>query len=107
MSDKLTEREDDLKKLMADTQSDIESYEKLTDDKSKTKISKTLIVSILAPIIVFILLYVIQPSFVESEDDSGTIERDNRKVLLWTLGVSVIIWICLYLFKYCKSKKSD
>lgn len=102
MSDKLVEREDDLKKLMVETQSDIDSYEKLTNEKQSSKISKTLIAAILSPIIIFILLYVIQPSFVESKDDSGTVERDNRKILLWTIGVSIVVWVSLYLFKFCK-----
>lgn len=107
MSSKLEDRSESLEKMLADTESDIDSYEKLTDDKKGFKLSKTLIAAILLPILIFILLYFIQPSFVESKDDSGTIERDNRKVLMWTVGVSVVIWICLYLFKFCKNKKSN
>jgi len=110
MSSKLEDRSDSLQKLMADTESDIDSYEKLTSEKNKSLnkyFSKTVIAAILTPIIIYILLYFIQPSFVESEDDSGSVEKDNRKVILWTIGVSVVVWICIYLFKFCKNKKSN
>lgn len=71
--------------------------------KGKEKCFPTLlIVGIITPIIIWMLFYFIRPSFVQKKNTDGTYTRDNKKVLLWTFIISVVVWVCLYLWTYCK-----
>lgn len=59
---------------------------------------------ILVPIIVWVILIVLIPSFVTDGDGSnGQNQVDHRQVLLWTLVISVVIWVLLWSLNYCKS----
>lgn len=58
------------------------------------------IVGLIAPLIVFLALYFLQPSFVQSKDGDEYV-RSTSKVFYWTLGLTVLLWISLYLFSWC------
>lgn len=82
---------------------DLEDMVKSINVKATKKCFPTLVaLGIAVPIITFLALYFIQPSFVQKKDDTdGTVERDTTKVAYWTAFLSVIMWIALYLFTYC------
>lgn len=61
----------------------------------------TTVAAIAAPFIAGLGLYFLQPSFVQKQE-GGKYVRDSKKILLWTLGLSMIVWIALFLFTYCK-----
>lgn len=85
----------------------IEKIQRALDEaKSKNPRNKcvpmTTVISIAAPILIFIILYFLQPSFVQKlEDDEYS--RSTPKVIGWTIFMSLIIWIGVYLYSYCKT----
>lgn len=64
-----------------------------------------LIAGIVAPILVWVLLYFLQPSFVQKKEGTKYV-RDNTKVFYWTVLVTVVIWVAMYLFTYCQGYDS-
>nr|QBK86338.1 MAG: membrane protein [Marseillevirus LCMAC102] len=60
-----------------------------------------LIVGIIVPLLIFLLLYFLQPSFVQKKEGTKYI-RNNTKLFYWTLLITVVLWIAMYLFSYCK-----
>jgi len=61
----------------------------------------TTVIAIAAPFIAGLGLYFLQPSFVQKQE-GGKYVRDSKKMLLWTIGFSALVWIALFLFTYCK-----
>lgn len=59
-----------------------------------------LVVGVSAPVVIWLAFYFIKPSFVQKQEADGTYSRDNKKVLLYTFIVSLVIWACLYLWSY-------
>ncbi len=79
----------------------------LTGDRIARKkkcIPTLLIVGMTIPFIVWLVLYALQPSFVQKKQGSKYV-RDNMKIFQWTILVSVIFWVALYLFSFCQSQK--
>jgi len=70
--------------------------------KKKKCIPTLLIVGMVIPFIVWLVLYALQPSFVQKKQGSKYV-RDNMKIFQWTLLVSVIFWVALYLYSFCSS----
>lgn len=56
---------------------------------------------ILAPIVIWIILVSLKPSFV-TDNVNGVWVLNNQKVLLWTLIFSIIAWILIYAIYYCR-----
>jgi len=70
--------------------------------RKKKCIPTLLIVGMAIPFVVWLVLYALQPSFVQKKQGSKYV-RDNMKVFQWTLLVSVIFWVALFLFSHCRS----
>src|SRR5690348_15878779 len=64
-----------------------------------------IIVAIAIPIVLWLLLYFVSPSFVQVKDGSSFV-RSNKKVVMWTFGLSVVLWLGLWLFTYCQGYQS-
>ena len=65
---------------------------------SKQKCVPTLlIVGMVIPFIVCIVLYALQPSFVQKKQGSKYV-RDWMKIFQWTVLVSAVFWVALYIF---------
>ena len=77
-------------------------------DAHKNKIMKKekclpmmLIAGIIAPVIIWLALYFIQPNFVQTkEGDAHT--RSNKKVFYWSALITVLIWVGMYLWSWCQ-----
>jgi hypothetical protein len=68
----------------------------------KEKCFPTLLaVGIVIPFVIWVLFYLIKPSFVQKKAENGTYQRDMKKVFLWTFIITLILWVCLYLWTYC------
>lgn len=65
-----------------------------------------LIISGVLPVFVFLILFFLSPGFVQTEDDEGQYVRSTKKVFYWTLIFSVLLWIGLYLYSWCKGGKN-
>jgi hypothetical protein len=66
-----------------------------TSCAASSSISGTIILAVAAPIVAFLALYIIKPSFVE-EEDNGKTERSLKKVLMWTVAITLVAWGCIY-----------
>lgn len=58
--------------------------------------------AVLIPVVLGMVLYFLQPGFVQVQDDSGKYVRSGKKVAYWTLLITLIAWVGLYLFTYCQ-----
>lgn len=62
---------------------------------------------IVIPIIVTILLYTLNPSFIKTRKHVGTenetVKKDIFKILGWTVGISIVLISGMYLYNYKKS----
>ena len=72
-------------------------------NKKKKGLPVMLIAGCAVPILIIFILYILQPSFVQRQDGEDYI-RDNTKLFKWSLLISVIIWIIMYIFSL-KNKK--
>jgi heme/copper-type cytochrome/quinol oxidase subunit 2 len=89
---------------VAELQGQINSASGKAASKEKC-IPTMLIAGIIAPILVWLVLYFLQPSFVQKKDGNKYV-RDNTLVFYWTVFVTVIIWVSMYLFTYCQGYDS-
>lgn len=90
MTDK--SRVDLLSEKVAALSSKVNSKEKCFPTRS--------VIAISAPILAWVVLYLLQPSFVQKQEGKKFV-RDNKKTALYALGISVVVWVCLFLFTYC------
>jgi len=63
--------------------------------------TQTLFWIIIVPIIIFVLLIAIKPTFVKMKNNDS--EFDYSSVILWTLIISLIIWILFWGFAKCRT----
>ena len=56
---------------------------------------------IIVPIIVWCLLLFLMPTFVKANENGTSL--DHRSMLLWTLVISLVIWILFFGFAKCKT----
>lgn len=59
-----------------------------------------MIVGIVTPFILLLLLFFLQPSFVQKKESNKYV-RDGKKIFYWSLGLTIIVWLGLYLYSYC------
>lgn len=73
------------------------------DDATVGKRESLLLLIVLAPILICIVLILAKPSFV-TENSSNLPDANLKadKVLLWTLIISIMVWILIYGFRFCK-----
>ena len=61
-----------------------------------------LVIAILTPFLLWILLYMTQPAFVQKQEGYRKV-RDKYKIFVWTLFITIIVWIILFfVFKNTK-----
>ena len=59
--------------------------------------SPQVIICLVAPILIFLALYFLKPSFVQ-RSDGGKAQRNTKKVFLFTLLFTAIIWGLVYCY---------
>lgn len=79
-----------------DLQSRLEGLTGVTQAKCFPTI---LVATILTPIIVWLVLYFLQPWFVRKKEGSGT-TKDNSKVLVWTVIITAVIAAIVFGFSW-------
>ncbi len=87
-----------------DLQKQINAQSKNATKKEKC-IPTMLIAGIIAPILIWVLLYFLRPSFVQKRDGNKYI-RCGTKVFYWTVLITVAIWVTMYLVTFCSGYKS-
>lgn len=68
--------------------------------KPRRCISVNFIVGIIAVPIIFMILYFLQPGFCQKLEGDKFV-RSMPKTILWTVIISAILWVMLYLLNYC------
>ena len=64
---------------------------------SESCMSMTMIISAVVPVVVFLGLYLAAPSVgFLSEEDTGEKKRSMKKVIMWTVGITLLAWGCIY-----------
>lgn len=71
-------------------------------EKTSTWQGTVLVMLILVPVVVWIFLILIKPSFVVDTNSDGTVTLRQDKVVLWTLIISVIVWVIIYGLNRCR-----
>jgi len=82
---------------------ELESHISATSSKlaGKEKCLPTLLIAgVIAPLVVFLFLYFLLPSIVQRKEGTKYV-RSGTKTFYWTLGITLTLWVCLYLFSYC------
>lgn len=64
-------------------------------------LSVTTVVGFFIPFILLLLLYLVQPSFVQKKEGNKYV-RSGGKVALWTIILTAVVWLGMYLFTFCK-----
>jgi Mn2+/Fe2+ NRAMP family transporter len=66
------------------------------------------VLGVVVPLVVWAILYFAQFSFVMDEDskDPGSKTRSIKKLGLWTAGVTVVVWLILYLLTFVPAFQS-
>ena len=92
---------DKIAKLSAQT----DALQKEIMNKEKC-VPTLIIVGVATPIIWFIVLYMLQPGFVQVKEGDKYV-RSNRRVVNWTLILTILVWISLYLYTFCNGYKGS
>ena len=59
-----------------------------------------MIAGIAAPFLVLVLLFFLQPSFVQRKEGKKYV-RDGKKTFFWSVALTLILWLGFYLYSYC------
>lgn len=92
------------KQKVDELQEQLNKASKSVSSKDKC-IPGTFIIGAIAPIIIGTTLYFTQPSFVQKKEGTKYV-KNNSKVICWTMVVTILIWISLYLFSYFKGSEN-
>jgi hypothetical protein len=60
----------------------------------------TMVIGIAIPFVLLLLLFFLQPSFVQKKEGAKYV-RDGKRIFYWTIGITLVMWIGLYLYSYC------
>lgn len=64
--------------------------------ENETCVSNIWLVGAGAPVVIFLIIYFLNPSFVNSKNEKGQEEQSITKVIIWTTVFSLLVWGGLY-----------
>lgn len=64
-----------------------------------------LVAGIVTPFLILLVLFFLQPSFVQRKEGEKYV-RDGRRIFYWTIGVTLVFWLAMYLYTYCNGFSS-
>lgn len=59
-----------------------------------------MIAGVIAPFLIMIILFFLQPSFVQRKEGEKYV-RDGRRVFYWAVALTLLVWMGMYLYSYC------
>lgn len=98
----------DFSSKVDELQADIDRLGKDVTKKDRTIPPQYLFAAVI-PILSWVLLYFLQPSFVMNKEGDEPV-RSNSKVLSWTALISVLLWSGMYFYlsrKSCPMPKAE
>ena len=78
----------------------VEKNTNMLSDVTSNKWVISIIVSIVVAIIIGIILWFVNPTFVQNEEG----KPDATKVVLWSIAITVFLWIIWFGISYCGRK---
>lgn len=102
MNEQISERNQAIEALEAATIEQKKELQDLTGGGWPNKCFNSIwLVVIAIPIIVFVLLYWVEPGFVQRKEGNKYI-RDEGRLWLWTFIISAILWVLVWLYAYAR-----
>ena len=104
MTSKMTEKKvisgDDIQKRIAQLETIVEQ-----SGGAKTKCFPTAVyVGGTIPFVVLIVLFFWQPAFIQKKEGDRLV-KDGKKFFFWSIGITIILWVLLYIYSaYSKNK---
>lgn len=96
---------DNFDEKLSALRSSINNIDRMIDGRNtpvpQSCVSIMTIVAIIVPIIILLMLFFIQPSFVQKKDGRKYV-RSGWKTTLWTIILTAVVWLGMYLFTFCK-----
>lgn len=68
-------------------------------------IPTSLIVAVIFPILLFLVLWWWSPGFVKTTVN-GKSTRSTAKVFFWTVGITALVWLFMYMYARCDNFKN-
>lgn len=94
-------KSESFKKKVEDIQAQLDKIGQKASSKEKC-IPTMMIAGVIAPLLIFIVLFFLKPSFVQKKNGKRY-ERDNTKVFYWTVIVTAVVWLGMYMYTYCSN----
>lgn len=82
-----------LENLLGEHQSKVQSKQKC--------LPTMMIAGAITPVILFLLFFFIKPSFVQVKEGNKFV-RSGKKVFMYTIVLTLVTWLGMYLFTYCR-----
>jgi hypothetical protein len=60
-----------------------------------------MIAGMIVPLAVLLVLFFLQPSFVQKKEGKKSI-RDGKKIFFYTVGITIMAWLAMYLYTWCR-----
>ena len=82
----------------------IKRTEQVANKKAKS-IPVIVLAGLATPVLIGLVLYIVQPRFVQTEEDDE-FKRDTRKVVKYTAFITLAMWAAMYGFTYTEMYKT-
>lgn len=88
-----------IERLQAATE---EGERKLTS--KERSLPTIVIVGAVIPFVLLLVLFLVQPSIVQKKEGNKYV-RDSKKIFYWTIGLTLVAWLGLYIWTWCQGYK--
>lgn len=92
-------KENTFRDKVAQLQASLDASTKSVSSKEKC-LPTLMIVGVAAPFLILVILFFLQPSFVQRKEGKKFV-RDGKKTFFWTIALTLVLWVGLYLYSYC------
>ena len=79
-----------------------DQIKKLKGDVQEQCVPRMMIFAIALPIVLWLTLFFLHPGFV-SKKEGNKIVRDKTKIFQYTIGITVVGWVLMYMYSYYSS----
>ena len=73
-------------------------------EAKERSIPTTVIIGAIIPFVLMLFFFIVQPSIVQKKE-GGKYVRDTKKMFYWTIGLTLVSWLGLYFWTWCRGYK--
>lgn len=81
-------------------QSAVAAGEKQLVSKERS-VPTNVIIGAIVPFVLLLIFVFVQPSIVQKKEGDKYV-RDSKKIFYWTVGLTLVAWLGLYLWTWCQ-----